>query len=93
MWAKTWSRSITASERHISWRTQLDDVQGAAASLHKLLDELHSIYARARGSMKPSPGFQLPSPKTFSILFGGGTARLVMTSGNNGDGGGIDIVA
>ncbi len=29
----------------------------------------------------------------FTILFGGGTARLVLVAGENGDGAGIDIVA
>ena len=79
------------AERHIFLRTQLDDVQGAAASLHKLLDELHATM-RARFDetfARVSTAFT----EMFSILFGGGTARLVMTSGNSGDGGGIDIVA
>jgi chromosome segregation protein len=79
------------AERHAFLRSQLDDVEGAATSIRTLLDDLRAkmqarfdeTFARVAAAFTDA----------FTVLFGGGTARLVMTASENGDGGGIDIVA
>ncbi|MFL5760885.1 MAG: chromosome segregation protein SMC [Thermomicrobiales bacterium] len=81
------------AERHAFLRTQLDDVEGAAAALHGLLGDLH---AKMRERFDET--FALVSTaftETFTALFGGGTARLMLVAGDEGDGeaAGIDIVA
>ena len=79
------------AERHAFLRSQLDDVYGAAAALRGLLDDLHSTMRERFDETfaKVSASFT----EMFTILFGGGTARMVMVAGQNGDGAGIDIVA
>jgi chromosome segregation protein len=79
------------SERHQFLRTQLNDVQGAAAALRSLLDDL-------RGTMRQrfDETFQRVAVafiETFTTLFGGGSAQLILTSGEEREGAGIDIVA
>jgi chromosome segregation protein len=79
------------AERHAFLRSQLDDVEGAAASIRTLLDDL-----RAKMQARFDETFARVASaftEAFTVLFGGGTARLVMTASENGDGGGIDIVA
>lgn len=73
-------------------REQLADVEAAAGKLRALLTELHATMAArfeetfARVSKEFS--------KAFTTLFGGGTAKLVLTTDDeNGAPGGIDIVA
>ncbi len=83
------------STHHAFLRTQLDDIQGAAVSLRKLLAELHETmrerFDETFGRVAVAFG------DAFTELFGGGSARLVMTSAETGTGGGapggIDIVA
>jgi chromosome segregation protein len=79
------------AERHAFLRSQLDDVEGAATSIRTLLDDLRSkMQARFDETFaQVAAAFT----EAFTVLFGGGTARLVMTASENGDGGGIDIVA
>jgi chromosome segregation protein len=83
------------AERHAFLRTQLDDIEGAAASLRGLLGDLH---AKMRERFDET--FALVSAaftETFTTLFGGGTARLVLVAGDEESGdreaAGIDIVA
>ena len=88
------------SSHHAFMREQLDDVQQAAVSLRELLAELHETM---RGRFNETFGRVAEAfSEAFSELFGGGSARLVMTSaeneGGSGNGstsapGGIDIVA
>jgi chromosome segregation protein len=79
-------------ERHTFLREQLADVQGAAVAIRQMLDEI-------RGTMQQrfEETFNRVSTvfsQMFSTLFGGGSARLVMVMGEDGDKtGGIDIVA
>ena len=79
------------SERHRFLSTQLDDVLTASASLRELLDDL-------RGTM------QLRFEETFSrvatefstaftVLFGGGSAKLILIDDEDGGPAGVDIVA
>ena len=79
------------SERHAFLRAQLDDVQGAATALRTLLDDLRETMRQRFDEtfQKVSVAFA----ETFATLFGGGSARLIMVAGENGDGAGIDIVA
>lgn len=80
------------AERHVFLRAQLDDIHGAAASLHTLLAGLHETMDKRFDETfaKVSAVFS----EMFTHLFGGGAARLVMTAGEEGAGGaGIDIVA
>ncbi len=79
------------SERHGFLQTQLADVQAAAASLRELLAELHETMQQRfeETFAKVAEAFR----EAFTVLFGGGTARLVLTSDEEGAPGGIDIVA
>ncbi len=79
------------AERHAFLRAQLDDVQGAVASLRRLLDELHDTMKRRFDETfaKVAAAFT----DAFTTLFGGGTARLILVPGADGTGAGIDIVA
>ncbi|MGB3330753.1 MAG: hypothetical protein WBA46_17455, partial [Thermomicrobiales bacterium] len=73
-------------------REQLADVEAAAGKLRALLAELHdTMTARFEETFaRVSKEFS----KAFTTLFGGGTARLVLTTDDeNGAPGGIDIVA
>ncbi|MGN6483364.1 MAG: chromosome segregation protein SMC [Thermomicrobiales bacterium] len=73
-------------------REQLADVEAAAAKLRALLAELHeTMTARFEETFaRVSQEFS----KAFTTLFGGGTAKLVLTTDDeNGAPGGIDIVA
>jgi chromosome segregation protein len=72
-------------------REQLADVQGAAASLRALLADLQTTMRTRFDATfaKVADAFA----EAFTTLFGGGSARLVLTGGENGAGTGIDIVA
>ena len=73
-------------------RTQLDDVQKAAAALRELLSDLHATMQERFDATfsKVSAAFT----EAFTTLFGGGTAKLTVAEADeNGGGGGIDIVA
>ena len=79
------------NERQVFLREQLADVEGAAAALRDLLADLRSTM-RARFDetfAKVAAAFA----EAFATLFGGGTAQLVLTTGDNGAEPGIDIIA
>ncbi len=72
--------------------TQMDDVLRAAASIRQLLADLNeTMQARFEETFEK---VSLAFTEAFTVLFGGGTARLVLTSDDeSGAPGGIDIVA
>jgi chromosome segregation protein len=79
-------------ERYAFLRDQLDDVHGAAAAIRQMLDDVRQTM-RERFEATFSR-VSVVFSQMFSTLFGGGTARLVMVTGEDGDAtGGIDIVA
>jgi chromosome segregation protein len=79
-------------DRHAFLKEQLEDVEGAAGAIRTMLADL-----KATMHERFEETFQRVSivfSQMFSTLFGGGTARLVMITGEDGDQtGGIDIVA
>lgn len=79
------------AERYAFMRTQLDDVQAAAASLREIIAGLQQTMQERFASTfaQVAEAFS----QSFSVLFGGGTARLVLTTDEDGAPGGIDIVA
>ncbi|MBA2467924.1 MAG: AAA family ATPase, partial [Chloroflexia bacterium] len=72
--------------------TQLEDVMEAAVAIRVLLAELTgTMQARFEETFEKVSG---AFTESFSVLFGGGTARLVLTADDEtGAPGGIDIVA
>lgn len=79
------------SERFAFLTEQLADVQQASARLRTMLNEL-----RATMQTRFEETFELVSVEfsaAFTKLFGGGSARLVLTADDEGAAGGIDIVA
>ncbi|HQY30263.1 MAG TPA: hypothetical protein PK691_03210, partial [Thermomicrobiales bacterium] len=82
----------TERERYTFMREQLADVEGAAASIRLMLEEVRSLM-RARFEETFNRVATVFS-ETFAALFGGGTARLVMIANeDDGQPGGVDIVA
>jgi chromosome segregation protein len=79
------------ADRHAFLRDQLADVHGAATSLRELLADLNETM-RARFDATFSRVAEAFS-EMFTRLFGGGTARLVLTAGEDGEAAGVDIVA
>ena len=80
------------SAHHAFLQGQIADVHGAAAALRGLLVNLKTTM-RARFA-ETFDQVAVAFAETFTTLFGGGTAQLVMAEGNDeGEGGGIDIVA
>jgi chromosome segregation protein len=79
------------SQRQGYLREQLADVQGAAAALRELLADLRQTM-RARFDETFSRVAQ-EFAQAFSTLFGGGTAQLALTTGDNGAEPGIEISA
>ncbi|HWV36634.1 MAG TPA: chromosome segregation protein SMC [Thermomicrobiales bacterium] len=79
------------SERHAFLQTQLSDVQQAATSLREMLAELHETMSQRFEETFARVAEEFS--KSFTVLFGGGTARLVLTADDEGAPGGIDIVA
>ncbi len=83
------------SSHHAFMREQLADVTQAAVSLRQLLAELHETMRERFNETfgKVAEAFS----EAFTELFGGGSARLVLTTGESGGtggaSGGIDIVA
>jgi chromosome segregation protein len=80
------------SKHFVHLKTQLEDVMQAAVSIRVMLSELTAtMQARFEETFeKVSVAFT----ESFTVLFGGGTARLVLTSDDEtGAPGGIDIVA
>ena len=76
---------------HLFLRDQLVDVQAAASSLRQLLAELHETMSTRFAATFARVATEFT--KSFVTLFGGGTARLVLTADDEGAPGGIDIVA
>ena len=79
------------SARHTFLVTQLEDVEGASASLRKALADLHATM-RERFD-ETFARVSLVFTEMFGTLFGGGSARLVVVGGEDGQTAGIDIVA
>jgi chromosome segregation protein len=79
------------SERYVFMKTQLADVEAAAASLREMLAELHETMQKRFEETFARVAEEFT--QSFTALFGGGTARLVLTSDEEGAPGGIDIVA
>lgn len=79
------------SEHFTFVRTQLDDVEQAAASLRKMLDDLR----RTMDERFEETFSQVAKAfsESFTALFGGGSAKLVLNSDDEDVPGGIDIVA
>ncbi len=78
-------------ERYDFMKAQIDDVESARASLHKLINQLTSQMQElfVVGFEKINANFK----KTFSELFGGGNANLRLTDPENVLESGIDIEA
>ncbi len=72
-------------------RGQLADVQGAATSLRALLADLDTTM-RARFD-ETFARVATAFAESFATLFGGGSARLTLTSGDDGEPPGIEIFA
>jgi chromosome segregation protein len=72
-------------------REQLADVEGAAAALRELLADLRQTM-RARFD-ETFAMVAAAFAQSFTTLFGGGTAQLVLITGDNGAEPGIDIIA
>jgi chromosome segregation protein len=81
------------AEHHAFLRAQLEDVEAASASLRSMLQDLHeTMHTRFEETFsRVAEAFT----SSFTILFGGGTARLVLTTDEESESGrgGIDIVA
>jgi chromosome segregation protein len=81
------------AEHHAFLRTQLADVEAASTSLRQMLQDLHAtMHSRFEETFsKVAAEFT----SSFTTLFGGGTARLVLTTEEESENGrgGIDIVA
>ena len=72
-------------------RGQLADIEGAAAALRQLLTDLDATMRR-----RFDETFALVATafaETFATLFGGGSARLTLTAGEDGAPPGVEIVA
>ncbi len=79
------------SERHAFLTTQLDDLSQAGRTLRKAIDELRHVM-----SDRFQETFQLVNDEfshCFSILFGGGSARLQLTQPDQPLEGGVDVMA
>ena len=72
-------------------REQLTDVDGASLRFHEMLEDLRqTMQERFDATFEQvAEAFS----EAFTTLFGGGTARLVMVSNDEGEGSGVDIVA
>lgn len=79
------------SERYEFMKSQIDDVDKSRAELYKLIGQLTQQMKEMflEGFSKIGTNFS----KTFTDLFGGGTAQLVLTDPDNVLDSGIDIVA
>ena len=72
-------------------REQLADVKGAAAALRELLADLRRTMRERFDETFAMVAAAFA--QSFATLFGGGTAQLVLTTGDNGAEPGIDIIA
>lgn len=79
------------AERFVFLTEQLADVQQAAAGLRTMLAELHeTMQTRFEETFEQ---VSIAFSEAFVVLFGGGSARLVLTADDEGAPGGVDIVA
>ena len=78
-------------ERQTFLQSQVSDLRGAIASLQEVIEELDQVIERDlyRTIHEVDEGFR----NYFEILFGGGTARLVLTEPESMANTGVDIVA
>ncbi len=78
-------------ERQTFLQSQLMDLRGAIASLHEVIEELDQVIEQdlRRTIQQVDEGFRT----YFEILFGGGTAKLVLTDPENIATTGVDIIA
>lgn len=82
----------TERERHAFLRDQLADVEGAAASIRTMLDDVRSTMQER--FQETFSRVAMVFSETFATLFGGGQARLILVQDEDGaQTGGIDIVA
>ena len=79
------------SERFAFLTEQLADVQQASARLRTMLAELHEVMQSRFEETFEHVSIEFSA--AFTKLFGGGSARLVLTADDEGAPGGIDIVA
>ncbi len=79
------------SERHRFLSTQLEDVLTASASLRELLDDLRGTMQRRFEETFTRVATEFST--AFTILFGGGTAKLILIDNEEGGPAGVDIVA
>jgi chromosome segregation protein len=79
------------STRHAFLLSQLEDIDGATAALRGALADLQTTMRQRFDETftRVSAVFS----EMFAILFGGGSARLVVAGGEDGETSGIDIVA
>ncbi|MBN1889899.1 MAG: chromosome segregation protein SMC [Thermoflexales bacterium] len=89
--AEAQSEYQEALERHTFLTTQSADLEQAIASLHQIIAELDELMQKA--FMVTFEAIAAEFKQTFSQLFGGGTARVVLTDPENLTLTGIDIVA
>ncbi len=79
------------SERFAFLTEQLADVQQASARLRTMLAELHeTMQTRFEETFEQ---VSIAFSEAFTVLFGGGQARLVLSADEDGAPGGVDIVA
>ncbi len=79
------------AERFAFLTEQLADVQQAASRLREMLAELHeTMQTRFEETFEQ---VSIEFSHAFTVLFGGGSARLVLTADDDGSPGGVDIVA
>lgn len=79
------------AERFAFLTEQLADVQQAATRLRTMLAELHeTMQTRFEETFEQ---VSIAFSEAFTVLFGGGSARLVLTADEDGAPGGVDIVA
>ncbi|MDY7040636.1 MAG: chromosome segregation protein SMC [Chloroflexota bacterium] len=80
-----------ALERHDFLTAQAQDLEQAAAHLHEVVAELDEVMERDFSQTFNAVAAEFKN--TFTALFGGGTARLVLTDPDNLMETGVDIVA
>ncbi|MGI6367673.1 MAG: chromosome segregation protein SMC [Anaerolineae bacterium] len=78
-------------ERQTFLSSQISDLRGAIASLHEVIEELDQVIERDFGVAVRSVDERFR--EFFTELFGGGTARLVLTDPENLAASGVDIIA
>jgi chromosome segregation protein len=79
------------SERHRFLSTQLEDVLTASASMRELLDDLRGTMQQRFEETFTRVAHEFSA--AFTVLFGGGTAKLILIDNEDGGPSGVDIVA